>query len=204
MDKYEKSTVKFTGIKSRWGKSRWGKSQWDKPKLRKTLISKRDNIENRAGKSAVICQKFLEKDYYKIARNIMAYSSIKSEVETNLLIEKMISDGKTVILPVSVPDTKEIIPIKIENIKELRKAAYGILEPAEKSQIFNKNLIDLVIVPAVSYDRGNYRIGYGAGYYDRFLKDFHGLKIGFCFNELFYNGNFPITVQDIPVDEIIS
>jgi 5-formyltetrahydrofolate cyclo-ligase len=193
MKEYKGNSLGFTEINPQWGKQ----------ELRKALILKRGNIENRTEKSAAVHRKFSEKAYYKAARNIMAYSSVKSEVETGPLIEKMLSDGKTVILPVSVPETKEIIPVKIESAEELRKGTYGISEPVKKNQIFNKNTIDLIIVPAVAYDAENYRIGYGAGYYDRFLKDFKGLKIGFCFDELFYNGKFPITVWDIPVDEVI-
>lgn len=115
------------------------------------------------------------------AKSIMLYSPINNEVNTYLIAKEAILKNKKLIYPKSIKETIEIIPCGISRLEELKLGAYGILEPIE-DKVIDKNEIDLVFVPGVAFDKFGYRLGYGAGYYDRFLSDFKGIKVGLCYD----------------------
>ena len=131
----------------------------DKKILRKELILKRDSIEKRLLKSEKIQNELFLQACYKNAKNIMVYSSIKSEVSTDLIIDKLFSDEKTLIFPKCM-ENFELYPIETEARSALEKMTYGIMEPTGNTP-FPKEKIDLVIVPAVAYDAAKNRLGYG-------------------------------------------
>ena len=79
-----------------------------------------------------------------------------------------------------------MIPAVINSLNNLERNKFGILEP-RKYKIIDKNDIDLVIVPAFGYNPLGYRIGYGGGYYDVFLKDFKGFSIGMVLKDFLIN-----------------
>ena len=85
---------------------------------------------------------------------------------------------------------------------ELKKGNYGILEP-DNDKLVNKKDIDLLIVPIVSYDKDHNRLGYGGGYYDRYLKDYEGKVIGlaFTFQQV---EKLPVERFDLPIKTIID
>ena len=90
----------------------------------------------------------------------------------------------------------------INSLKELKKGNYGILEP-DNDKLVNKKDIDLLIVPIVSYDKDHNRLGYGGGYYDRYLKDYAGNVIGlaFTFQQV---EKLPVERFDLPIKTIID
>ena len=90
----------------------------------------------------------------------------------------------------------------INSLKELKKGNYGILEP-DNDKLVNKKDIDLLIVPIVSYDKDHNRLGYGGGYYDRYLKDYEGKVIGlaFTFQQV---EKLPVERFDLPIKTIID
>ena len=173
-----------------------------KKQLRKELVNKRNLIENKEEKSKIIADIFLGQEFYTKAQNIMVYSAINSEVSTDIIIKKLFLDKKTVIFP-KCAENFRILSVEIDSENDLERGAYGILEPL-KNEEFPKENIDLVIIPALSYDNHKNRLGYGAGYYDRFLSEFTGLKIGLCFSELFDKLRLPADEFDIKVDIIIT
>ena len=174
----------------------------DKNELRKKLIILRDSIENRDEKSNIIQSILCKQDFYKSARTVMIYSAIKSEVSTDLLIDKLFFDNKNLIFP-KCSKNRTLLPIEIKARDALEKKTYGILEPIS-DKVFPKENIDLVILPAVAYDLKKNRLGYGGGYYDRFLVGFEGLKIGLCFKEILQKNKLPTGEFDIKVDIIIT
>ena len=83
----------------------------------------------------------------------------------------------------------------------MEKNKYGIDEPLDKQEI-NKDMLDLMIVPLVGYDANKYRLGYGGGYYDRYLKDFKAPAIGLAYSFQYIKHYQPENF-DIPLDDLI-
>lgn len=154
-----------------------------KKEIRKNMIKLRDSFDcDELNKlSRQIVKNVINWTKYKVSNTIMLYSSIKSEVRINDLIKKGIEDKKIVMLPKTIKDDKELFPCIIEDINELEVGNYGILEP-KGNKVLDKDSIDIILVPGVAYDYNGFRIGYGAGYYDRFLKDYKGIKAGVCYS----------------------
>ncbi|QZY55788.1 5-formyltetrahydrofolate cyclo-ligase [Crassaminicella profunda] len=181
----------------------------DKKKIRQKILESRKSLSNEmiCLKSTNIFHKLKTLDLYKNAKNIMIYMDFRNEVKTHLIIKDLLSSNKNVILPISVPKTKEMILSKLLDPKEeLTKGTYGILEPKkEYIRKVNKAILDLIIVPGVAFDREGYRIGYGGGYYDRFLdklsKDIPSIGLAF---DLQIIDQVPNDSFDYPVDFIIT
>lgn len=137
----------------------------------------------------------------------MVYIDFRNEVETNLIIDDLLTQNKEVCIPISVPKTKEMILSKIINPqKELIKGTYGILEPKEEYiRKVDPDTLDLIIVPGVAFDKDGYRIGYGGGYYDRFLDKLSKAtpSIGIAF-DLQILHKVPKDFFDHPVDFIVT
>lgn len=144
--------------------------------------------------------------YYKNAGTIMCFVSFGSEMDTSMIINKALEDGKRVAVPIAVHETKELIPSVIASMDELEPGYFNILTPkSEFIRPIEPNEIDLVLVPGVAFDHHGYRVGYGGGFYDRFLtrirKDTKKIAIGFSLQIL---DQVPRESFDLPVDMIIS
>ena len=126
----------------------------------------------RAEKSDSILKKLFSIPEFREAKTILFYASFDGEVMTFKMIKQAIALGKKVALPVILRDQRKLIPTLIKDIETLEDGPYGVLQP--QPDPLNKvsvEDIDLVVVPGLAFDKGNHRLGRGAGYYDRFLKD---------------------------------
>lgn len=168
----------------------------NKDNLRKLMLERRKNILNKKELSTIIVNKLLDLDIYKNSRVIALYYSLCDEVDTKDLIIKSLD--KTVLLPKVIND--KMIFIKINKDTKYNKSNLGVLEPLGKEYLGN---IDLIIVPGVSFDRERNRLGFGKGYYDKYLKDKDIYKIGICFNKQLTD-TLPIDDYDIKMDLIIT
>ena len=171
--------------------------------LRKEYILKRKNIENKKEKSDQITKKIIENDFYKNAKIVALYKNLTDEVDTNELIKYSIDIGKTVCLPRIVEN--EIRFYKINDCDEiLEKSKFGVEEPiADEDNYIEKNIIDLIIVPGVCFDQNKNRMGFGKGFYDRFLESTSLKSIGICFEEQIVE-KLPVTTNDVKMDLIIT
>ena len=169
-----------------------------KKELRKEIIYLRDNLEDRYNKSMIIKNKIMNLDIYKNSKVIALYSSMKSEVDTKELIKESLELGKRVLLP-RILNKNKMIFIEINNDTNYERSTFGVLEPIG---IEEKN-IDLMIIPGVAFDKDNNRLGYGRGYYDKYLKDKNIYKIGICFHEQLVD-NIEVDEHDIKMDLIIT
>lgn len=104
------------------------------------------------------------------ASTLMVYLNFGSEVLTDDLIRWGWAEGKRIVVPLCHPESREMMPCRIDGFDELETGNYGIREPkADRLRVVPPEEIDAVLVPAVAFDRRGYRVGYGGGYYDRFL-----------------------------------
>ena len=169
-----------------------------KIELRKKMIELRENLDNHSFEeyNRSILKKVIECDEFKKANNIFIFVSFNKEVDTHGIIEHCIDLGKKVSVPKVISKDLGMKAISIEGINELKPSKYGILEPEyEEDKIMTEESIDLVILPGLAFDSSGGRIGYGAGYYDRFLKKLNHncKKVGICFD-------FQM-VKKVPMDE---
>lgn len=173
-----------------------------KEDLRKEFISIRNKIPNKLEKSKIIMQKIIEDEFYKKANIVALYKNLPSEVDTNLLIKYSIEKGKTVVLPKVVCNDLQFY--KIDLNEKLNKSGFGVEEPLGLDEnLVKSEEMDLVIVPGVAFDEQKNRIGFGKGYYDRFLANTNLNTIGICFEEQIAN-EIVAEKNDIKMKKIIT
>ncbi len=175
-----------------------------KEELRKNLAEKRNGIAFKSFKDKSILENVISlSDYYE-AEAVLCYVSFRSEIDTTAIINRALSDGKTVAVPYCENKQGSMSFYKISSLSELKTGAFGISEPDIN---FNKRLEvpekSIIIVPGLSFDRKGYRIGYGGGYYDRFLSLNRAKSVGLCYDELLCV-NIPTENHDVPVDTVVT
>jgi len=180
-----------------------------KKELRKKIIAARKDLAREVvdAKSAEIFKKIVSLKQYQKAKVIMAYLAIKNEVETVPFILQALAEGKRIIIPVCQKETTTIIPAEIKNYPEdLEPGAWGILEPKpDRLYPVDPQEIDLIIIPGVAFDEQGNRLGYGAGYYDRFLPRLRAdvLKIAPAYDLQIVPTVYP-GEYDRPVDIVVT
>lgn len=141
-----------------------------KKELRKKAKELRNSIAPEEVKrlSELIHKRLFEHPWFVNSNTIFVYVSTGNEVKTAEIIEKALNDGKTVCVPRVIPHVKmEAVPI--DGLDDLRTGFFNIMEPKPDLLPLSENKIDLVIVPGLLFDMHGFRVGYGGGYYDRFL-----------------------------------
>ena len=137
--------------------------------------------------------------------SVMLYLNMRSEVETTGLLEGLLNSNKQVCAPVVDTEQLGLIPRQIQNLKtELVRHPYGMLEPNATCPIFPTEHLQLIVVPGIAFDRNGYRLGYGKGFYDRFLtKCSHAIAIGLAYQIQLVEDTFP-QEWDVPVQRIFT
>ena len=174
-----------------------------KTQLKQSILEKRNSSskEEIAEQSKLIENKLFNLGQYKNSKTIMFFVSFNSEVYTHEMIKKSLME-KTVIVPKVVHhEIEPSVIIDFDNL--ISSGKFGILEPIETMKIAYKN-IDLVLVPGIAFDTEGHRIGYGFGYYDKFLtKVPKAIKIGLCFDFQVVD-KVSREEHDVPVDIIVT
>lgn len=156
-----------------------------KTEIRKQLLGLRNALskEEIAARSGGIVTRLMRMQEIRKASTVMVYLSFGSEVLTDDLIRWGWEEGKRIVVPLCRPEGRVLTPCLIDGFAELEEGHYGIREPkADRLRVVPPGEIDAVIVPAVAFDRRGYRVGYGGGYYDRFLPQLpRAAKIGAAF-----------------------
>lgn len=152
-----------------------------------------------------VFEKLTASSLYREARSLLTYVSTPIEVDTQMLIQKALSDGKQVGVPRCIDGTRDMLFYQITSFGQLEPGTFSVLEPKPdlcRQWIFRPGT--LCIVPGLAFDTLGYRLGYGKGYYDRFLNSAPEMtKVGICYcactlNQL-NHGKF-----DIPVDYLVT
>lgn len=172
--------------------------------IRKEMHKLREAItqEEVSGKSKLILENLLSLERFKKAYTMMVYVSKKGEVDTHELIRKCLA-GKAVVVPKIDRKKNEIIPCKINSLEELELGSFSVLEPKFSEEI-RREKIDLFVVPGLAFDLSGNRVGYGHGYWDRFLKGIDKKRIvGLCF-ENHIKEKIEVQPHDISVSKIVT
>ena len=178
-----------------------------KKDVRKFILDKRDHCsaEDRLRWDEAIYNKFIKSEDYKKAKVIFIFVSFRSEVDTHKIINKAIEDGKTICVPKVVSKQDGMRVFRINGLGDMEPGYYGILEPSEKCDEIPIKDIDLITIPGAAFDRKGGRIGYGGGFYDRFLTKIPGnvKKIALAY-EIQVLNSVPMNENDIRIDGIIT
>ena len=158
----------------------------------------------KAERDAAIAERVRKLWQYRRCNTLLVYVSTPIEVDTYGIIRQAIADGKRVAVPRCVPGTRNMDFYYIRSTEELQPGSFGVQEPDPAA---HEPLTDLsrglCIVPAFSYDWNGFRLGYGKGYYDRFLSRFGGCVIGICYS-MCVQRTLPHGRYDRPVELLVT
>lgn len=178
-----------------------------KNELRKKLKKIRDDIpsDKRKIEEKIIAETLLNSEIYKNSKSIFIYNSFRSEVDTSYIIEEALNE-KIVALPVTNINDHSMEAYEINKDSVFIQDSYGIQSPDKKtSKIINPKEIDLAIVPLLAFDAYGNRLGYGGGYYDRYLPRLRedAICVGLAFSNQFIE-EIPIEKYDKKLDYVIT
>jgi 5-formyltetrahydrofolate cyclo-ligase len=186
-----------------------------KKNLRESMLKWRNSLDASIKEqlSTCIVTKFLASELYKKAEILFLYYPLGNEVNVIPIIEQGLRDKKKIALP-KVMDSNTLSFFEIDSLKSLKKGAFQVYEPINGIQL-EYSAKCLILVPGIAFDRNFYRIGFGAGYYDRFFTSLMNrdslqksdadkiISIGVCYESQFVDDIYPQT-HDIPLTYIIT
>jgi 5-formyltetrahydrofolate cyclo-ligase len=179
----------------------------DKQEIRKKIWSLRNGMtpEEIVAKSGLIIRRLTELRDLREASTLMVFLSFGSEVLTDDLLRWGWEAGKRMVIPLCRPEDRSLTPCLLGSFGELEIGHYGIREPrAENIRPVPREEIDAIIVPAVAFDLRGYRVGYGGGYYDRFLPEVpRAVRIGAAFSCQIVP-EIPADPHDVRIDRIVT
>ncbi|WP_176167384.1 5-formyltetrahydrofolate cyclo-ligase [Mesobacillus jeotgali] len=150
-----------------------------------------------------IAQQLYQTEEWNTATTVAITVSKAPEVDTFQIIRKGWEQGKRIVIPKCEPKSKHLDFRELKRFSELESVYYGLLEPiVNKTISVTPDRIDLVVVPGLAFSKNGYRLGFGGGYYDRFLANYQGKTVSLAFNEQIVN-DIPVESHDIPVHKII-
>ena len=172
-----------------------------KAELRKKILQEMKTLsqEQKIAMDQALTERFLNHPFYQEAKVIATYLSFPHEFQTQELIERVLKDGKKVLIPKTYP--KGRMEFVVYDPKQLAKTSFGLLEPQGDLEVVEPSQIDLIHVPGLAFTTEGYRIGYGGGYYDRYLEHFAGQSLSTIYPCQVQEFNFEN--HDIPVQEVL-
>ncbi|GMB07625.1 5-formyltetrahydrofolate cyclo-ligase [Thermolongibacillus altinsuensis] len=170
--------------------------------MKMIIANMTDEIRNRQNEA--IANTLYAQSFWKKAKTIGITVSRKWEVDTISIIKRAWSENKKVAVPKCHPSTKTMTFRTIHSFDQLHCTYLDLYEPIEEwTEEVAKADIDLLIVPGIAFTRLGYRLGYGGGYYDRYLKDFKNQTLSLAYS-LQLVSSLPIEEHDLPVQMIIA
>ncbi len=176
-----------------------------KAELRRLILQQRaqESPEERIARSHAIAQSLFALPAYQKAETIFCYCSTELELQTDEILKAILKAGKTLCVP-RCEGVGQMTARQIDTQKALCAGRFGIREPAETAPIIFPENIDLCIIPCLSADTDGYRLGYGGGYYDRFLAHTEMCKIVLCAARYLQSQPLPREKTDIPCHYILT
>lgn len=177
-----------------------------KRELRQKYRALRSEMDpaQKAAEDIAIFRRLSESPMYQKAKVLLCYVSTGIEVDTRRILEQAFADGKSVAVPCCLDENGSMAFYYINSLSELSPATYGLLEPdPHKARIYTDESASVCIVPGFAFDANGYRIGFGKGFYDRFLHRYSGVKIGICYSSCI-TSRLPHGRHDIAADYIVT
>ncbi|MDU7194307.1 MAG: 5-formyltetrahydrofolate cyclo-ligase [Streptococcus sp.] len=173
-----------------------------KAELRKKILQEMKALsqEQKQAMDRALTERFLRHPFYQEAKVIATYLSFSHEFQTQELIEQALKDDKKVLIPKTYP--KGRMEFVVYHPQQLVKTSFGLLEPQGDLEVVEPSQIDLIHVPGLAFTTEGYRIGYGGGYYDRYLEHFAGHTMSTIYPCQVQE--FNLENHDIPVQEVLT
>ncbi|MDR2551269.1 MAG: 5-formyltetrahydrofolate cyclo-ligase [Desulfobulbus sp.] len=182
----------------------------ERGRLRKTIMASRDLLSaaDREAGSERIASVLLAHPLLRHPKTVFLYCHFRSEVQTSLMIGHWLAQGKTVCVPVSVPKESGMVAVAITDpARDLAPGYMGIPEPRSHlihSRRMEPASIEAAVIPGTVFDRNGHRLGYGMGFYDRFLvRAPQAIRIGLAFSCQVVEF-LPTRDHDLPMDMIVT
>lgn len=166
------------------------------------------SAEERAARDARICELFLSSITYRYAKVLLMYAPLDGEIDLMPIALRALADGKTVAFPRCKTADCTMEYHIVRDPEALVSGAYGIREPQEDAPVWHAADMEpdahpVCIVPGLVFDRAGYRIGYGRGYYDRYLDTFPGVRVGTVYTDCILP-EIPRGRFDLAVDVLVT
>lgn len=175
-----------------------------KQELRKSLKFARSRVVKKADKDNYILNTFVNSSLYRDSKQILMYMALDDEINVDALLDLSRINGKSIAVPYCVDNDGNMDFYYINSLDDLVEGSFGVREPnikiCKKVSDYNDSVI---LVPAIAFDKRGFRLGYGKGYYDRFLSNYPFISVGLCYNSLIQK-ELPINEYDQSVDYIIT
>lgn len=165
---------------------------------RNMTIHQKQNYDN------LIYEKMINFYRYQKAEVLLCFVSTDIEVDTIKLINHAFENGKRVAVPKCLDKNGNMEFFLINSLDELQEDSFGLLEPNEETSVMLENYKNSIcILPGFAFDSSGFRIGFGKGFYDRFLQRYTGIKVGVCYNNCLSN-TLPRGRFDVPADYLVT
>ncbi len=180
-----------------------------KKALREKIKAERLSLDAQYKKTAdsKIKNKVLNLWSLREAETVLTYVSTDIEVDTKALIYELFKMKKKIAVPKCLNNKGDMKFFYINSFDDLEPGFFGVLEPKEHCKEFDYAQKSICIVPAFMFDKNGYRLGYGKGYYDRFLSGYNGTAVGICYDtditDNLLHGKFDRTVSTVITDKRI-
>jgi 5-formyltetrahydrofolate cyclo-ligase len=177
----------------------------EKQKVRKMIKTSLEQLseEKRVEYTQQISAQLFDLVEWKQAKVIGITIAIPPEIPTLHMVEQAWREGKEVVIPKCHPKNKTMQFKKITSFEQLESVYSGLLEPVESTVEIAADRIDLLIVPGLAFTKEGYRLGFGGGYYDRFLSTYNGSTIALAYEYQLVE-ELPVELHDIPVQQIVT
>lgn len=178
-----------------------------KNRMRADIRAARETLtdDHKKALDQAICKQFRSLASFRFAEVVLAYYPLDEEIDIRPLIEEALALGKRVALP-RCHDGNLMDFYLISSLDDVESGAYGIFEPKTTCEIYDleETKPAIMIIPALAYDKFGYRLGYGRGYYDRYVNRFGGVKAGLCYRAFFKDTPLPRGRYDMAVDYVVT
>lgn len=176
-----------------------------KKAIRKEILAKRDELSKEYYLEAnqIITENVLELDVFKNAETVFIFKTMGKEFDTESLIQNALENGKRVGFPRVISIDEGMMVHEYKEGDQLVESYYGAMEPSASADEIKVEELDLVIMPCVTSNNKGERIGYGGGFYDRFLSNYDGITVLPIFNEL-QTADIPVEDHDQKVDYVVT
>lgn len=179
-----------------------------KIQLRTVMSEKRKQItaEEKQRMDAAICRRLIALAGFRYADEILTYSPLKNEVDISEVNASALKSGKLLAFPKCIPGTSNMDFYEVSSMDELEKGSFSIMEPRSDCKLWlpTEKKSVLCIIPAMAYDKDGYRLGYGKGFYDRFLADRDFIKVGVVYSKFLVDYKLPRGRFDLAVNVIVT
>jgi len=175
-----------------------------KNKVRDIMRNRRDSLtpEEKKVKGEAICNHFFS--LVKPGQTVMGFSSKDIEVDTNPLLQRLLDEGYDLVVPIIVKEDYSLRLSYLKDLSHLVPSTFNVPEPIGNEIPVPEGAVDVVILPMLGFDRRGGRLGYGSGYYDRFLEknpDVTKIALAFACQEA---EELPLEDNDVLMDYIVT